>query len=305
MANELIIKINKDSKGNNVSLTNMPVEAADALNAFINSLSKFVKSQNDSDFKISLQDGCIATSLVYSNNEINVDNEIDDVIDGKSSNLDYYDLLKSIQNKIRANGLDYSVIHKINNKETDLTKEFKSKKFILIPKEERTGKKRVIFISGRLFECGGKKKINIHIENNQFQYVVDCSEENAKKINRFLYEDVYLSILKHSCIGQKDALSLIDIYSAQEYDEYKSFFEKVENNKELVRFDIVYNRILEIIKNEETNYNLLKTIKLYLNSQAEIGIIRTILLLIKPLKNDDNEINEVYQQLVTIIKEHY
>ena len=206
MANEFIIKINKDSKGNNVSLTNMPVEAADALNAFINSLSKFVKSQNDSDFKISLQDGCIATSLVYSNNEINVDNEIDDVIDGKSSNLDYYD---------------------------------------------------------------------------------------------------YLSILKHSCIGQKDALSLIDIYSAQEYDEYKSFFEKVENNKELERFDIVYNRILEIIKNEETNYNLLKTIKLYLNSQAEIGIIRTILLLIKPLKNDDNEINEVYQQLVTIIKEHY
>lgn len=132
MENELKIKILSNSNGEKVSLDNISIDAADALKIFIESLSDFAKSYNDnSDVKLSMKDGSIETILTYPADKTEISEDIDEIITGKSFETHRTKLFKNIQDKIKLNGLEYSVLLKENNIEKDLTKNFKDKNFPL------------------------------------------------------------------------------------------------------------------------------------------------------------------------------
>ena len=229
MQNEFIIKINKDRNGKAVSLDSISIGAADALNVFISSLSDFAKTEKDiSDFRISLKDGCIETSLSYPSTKTEVDTSIQDIYEGNSSEEYKVKIFKNIQDKIKANGLDYSILYRNNDCVKDLTSIFKANKFTAKKLPEIPWFYDVIFVEGELFDLGGKVKINAHIAaKNDFPYLIDCNKEQAKRFGS-LYENTFVSILRKYRPHSKAQHELIDVYLEKDkFDEYKNLYETV------------------------------------------------------------------------------
>lgn len=302
MANEFIIKINKDSKGQAVSLNSIPADAADALKIFIESLSNFAKLHSNSDVKLSLKDGCIESALVYEGTEI--EKEIQDVIDGISENGEYVKLLKDIQDKIKENGLDYSIIQSINGQRNEITTSFTKTRF----KQKKAAKvewsESIKFIDGVLYEVGGKTNVNVHITTEKDpELVVDCTPDEAKILSKFFLKKVYLCVVKKTQ-ADKIKYSFVDRYLKEEvYNELKTFYETTQNNNDLGRYDDVHNLIVELVENENLG-QLIKIMRLYNLKGSDRGILRTILMTLKPVYLGFNNIklNEAYSSLATTLR---
>ncbi len=252
MTNKFTVKINKDSKGNPLSLDNITLEAAEALKLFIESLSRIGNSyQNRDDFKISIKDGSIESSLLYPSDNLLFKEEIENIVNGKGANQDTIKELKQIQNKIKQNGLDYSVFHIVNNQKIDLTRIFKSKNFTASRSKNKEYNYFIDFIDGTLYECGGKVSTNIHIEKNDKELKIECSKLQAKKLNKLLYANVFLSVLKKESKTGKSSYLLLDSYLDEEtYNVFKKFIKTILEENKSERYDIVYNYIVNIIKSE-------------------------------------------------------
>lgn len=303
MPNEFIIKINTDSNGNPVSLNSMTIDASEALNLFHKSLTDFAKiHQEDSNIRIKLKDGCIEGILEYSSDTIT--DEITNGINNNSVNNDTISFLKEIQNKIQDNGLDYSVFHKVNNQRIDYTTNFKSGHFIRRRGARQEWIESVQFLQGKLFETGGRVKTNIHIEFNNEEFKIECTQEQAKKLNERLYDVVYLSILKRQKFQQKDIYVFMDSYLKEEkFNEYKNFIHEFNSCVTLERFDLLHDKIVNIIEiNEKPFGELVKFIRLFTYQQCDRGTLRTILMALKPIRNDDDKLLESYTKLAIILR---
>ena len=307
MNNEFIIKINSDSHGNQLSLDNITIEAADALMIMIESLTNIAKLYDENpDIKISLKNGSIESCLIYPSTGNLIQEEIENIILGNSNNNEKIKFFKAIQDKIKSNGLDYTVINKVNDEIKDLTVIFKSNNFSLKRARRTEFNEKVEFIQGRLYESGGKVKTNIHLENNlQEEYKVECTQEQAIEINQRLYSNIYLSVLKKWRLNQNPTYQLIDNYLTEDkFINYKSFYNNIKNTTTLDRFDLVYNRIVEIIESDEINNGeILKIMRLYNNPNSDRGIIRTILMTIKPVLSKNNNLSEMYSSLAKILRD--
>lgn len=304
MKNELTIKINKDKNGQEVSLDNISIDAADALKVFISSLSDFAKTEpNFSDFKISLKSGCVETSLLYPSTRTDVNEDLEDVFEGKSKKEAKVKILKNIQDKVLANGLDYSILYKVNNDVTDLTKVFKAKKFKAIKTPEINWYEDVLFVEGELFNVGGKFNINAHIEDNTgFSYLIRCTKEQAKKFS-VVYENTYVSILRKYKPDTKLHYDLIDVYLEKDkFYEYKNLYESIAKDKSLNRFDIIHDKIENILNdNNISNGELLKLMRLYKSDNSDKGVIRTILMALKRIDKTDTLL-EMYNELADLLR---
>jgi len=305
MANEFIIKIDTDSKGQQVSLENIPIEAAEALKVFIDTLTGVAKLQkNSSDITLSLREGSITTVLTYPDSATEIETELEEVVDGKSYNSDLVKLLRNAQDKIKANGLGYTVTHKVTGKEiVDLTEIFKAKEFTIRKGKRKEWNEEVTFISGRLYISGGKKNANIHLDHGDDDYIIDCTDAEAMRINTLLFKTVYVAALKRWKEGTDPKYRLLDSYiDDKAFSNFKKFYQDV-NNKSLERFDIVHDTIVQRVEND-TRPDMgvvVKIMRLFNHAQSDRGILRTILITLKPLK--DNEIiNDMYKNLADILR---
>ncbi|MGV2452931.1 UNVERIFIED_CONTAM: hypothetical protein POZ17_22200 [Ralstonia mannitolilytica] len=294
MENELKIKILSNSSGEKVSLNNISIDAADALKVFIESLSDFAKSYTDtSDLRLSMKDGSIETVLSYPADKTEISNDIRDIISGNSFDTHKIKLLKNIQDKIKLNGLEYSVLVKENSVERDLTKDFKSKNFPLKRGKKIPLKFEIIFLSGEVYEAGGKFKSNIHLNVENHDYKIDCLKEQATNLGG-VYNKVFLSALKKWRTENKIEYILIENYPKKEdYEYFKNLHNEFKSKDSLEKYDLLHEKVVEIFESEHipTN-NLIKLLRLYNNeyTDKDRGVLRTLLTSIKPLLKEDEKL---------------
>lgn len=301
MSNELKIKIIKDSQGNDLDLSNITIEAADALKVFIDSMVDFAKTyENTSEIKLMLDNGCIETSLVYSDEQVSQD--IDNILALQISDPKKVDAFKRIQEKIIMNGLEYGVfIKKQEETYRDITQIFKEKKFRK-SKQKFDRKYSIEFIEGELFEVGGRAKVNVHIENKELgkEYKVECERLDAKKLNDRLYSKAFLSVLKIAKTEADIEYRYIDSYLREEsYHFYRELNEQLTEQDSIEKYDLIYNYIVDIINNENSpNEEIIKIIRLYDNHFSEKGILRTILMTLKPIISKEVGLLPYYENMV-------
>lgn len=302
MSNELKIKIISDSQGNDLDLSNISIEAAGALKIFIDSMVDFAKTYEDtSDIKLKLDNGSIETCLVYPEEE-EVSHDIEDILEFKSNNKKRVEAFRNIQDKIQLNGLVYEVfLNKQNEPTREVTQIFKGKKFRKA-KQIFDRSYSIEFIEGELFETGGRKTVNVHIENRQLgkEYKIECEKPDAKKLNDRLYSKIYLSVIKISKTEQDIEYRYIDSYlRADNYLFYKSLHEQLITEDSIEKYDLIYNYIVNTINDDNTpNEEIIKLIRLYDNKFSEKGIIRTILMTLKPIINREVGLFPYYESLV-------
>ncbi|MCI3937071.1 hypothetical protein MQX03_07655 [Chryseobacterium aahli] len=301
MENELKIKILSNSNGEKVSLDNITIDAADALKVFIESLSDFAKSYNyNSDVKLSIKNGSIETVLIYPSDKTEISEDINEIVAGKSFETHRTKLFKNIQDKIKLNGLEYSVLLKENDIETDLTKNFKDKNFPI-----RRGKKvqlkfEIIFLNGEIFEAGGKSKTNVHITVGDKDYKIDCTKPQATAMGS-VYSRVNLSVLKKWRTESSIEYILIENYLIEkDYNYFKNLHEEFKKKNTLEKYDYLHDKVVEIFENKDLHTNnLIKLLRLYNNqyTDKDRGIVRTLLMSIKPLLKDNDEISYYYNEV--------
>lgn len=302
MSNELKIKILRDSQGNNVNLSNITIDAADALKIFIESLTELAKTYEDvSDITLKLDNGSIEACLIYPEEE-EITNDIDEILAYTSTDRERVKIFRTIQDKIQLNGLEYEVyINKTNEPIREVTQVFKGRKFTKV-KQTFQREYSIDFLEGVLYAAGGKSTVNIHIENAALEkvYKIECTKSEAKKLNERLYSTVYLSVLKICKTEHDIEYRYIDSYLREEnYNFYKSLHESLIGNENITKYDLIYDYIVETLNNEERpNEELVKLIRLYNNKFSEKGIVRTILMTLKPIINSEMGLKPHYDNLV-------
>lgn len=305
MANELKIRIKTDSKGIEQHLDSITIEAAEALKIFIDSLMTLAKLyDNSSDFKISLTKGSVETNLIPAyNSGLEFMQDMKDIVNGDLKDTAKIKAFKTIQDKIKLNGLDYEVFWKVNESTNDLTHVFKGKNFSY-KRNTDDYIHETVFLNGRFYAAGGKSVSNIHIDNGAEEYTIGCSEDEVVRMNEYFYKQVSLSVIKSSKPEGKPRYKLIDYYSSiKEQEELKQFYNSIIKDRELGKFDIIHNKLQELIA--DVNINAIKhIINLFNNSYTERGIIRTILLTLKPFMNSKALANlvPVYEDLSSVLR---
>lgn len=303
MSNEFKIKIVSDSSGNPVSLTNIPLDAADALKVFLESLTEFAKSYENDDIKLSLENGSIETGMIFPESEEYIIDDIDNIISGRSHDNFRIKLFKDMQDKILQNGLTYKVFLKSSGTEEEVTNNFKGRKFPMRrPKKDKHYE--INFMEGFLYEAGGKSKTNVHIQHDDNEFTIECTRDQAKQLNQRLYSSIYLSVTKKTINNNSFEYRLIDSYLKEEsYCKYKNLHNSIIQGRTFEKYDILHYFIKDIIiSDNEDNQELIKIIRLYDHLYVDRGILRTILMALKPIiKNNEglipyfNRITETFR----------
>lgn len=306
MANEFIIKINKDKNGNELSLENMPLDAVDAITVFLTSLKDFGSLHNNQDIKFSLKNGCIETAILYPETDEEVGNDINNILDGSSENNEFIRLFKIIQDKVLLDELDCSILHKVNNNPpVDVTEIFRAKKFAYRRQTKKIWRQEIVFIDGLLVDNGGKTITNLHIETGNEEIVIVTTREEAKIVRNFLFDNVYVVAVKRYHVGEKAHYKYIDSYITPElYKYYKDFYSKIHSDETLKKYDIIYDTIVEILNSERSIGEVLKIMRLFNFNFCDRGIIRTILMALKPIdKSNNQKLREMYESLSQKLRE--
>ncbi|MBO6184155.1 MAG: hypothetical protein J6O88_05590 [Chryseobacterium sp.] len=303
MSNEFKIKIVSDSSGNPVSLTNIPLDAADALKVFFQSLTEFAKSYNNDDIKLSLENGSIETGIIFPETEEYIAEDIDDIISGRSHDNYRIKLFKDMQDKILQNGIDYKVFLKSNGNEAEVTNNFKGRKFPLRrPKKDK--QYEINFIEGFLYEAGGLSKTNVHIQYNDKDATIECTRSQAKQLNERLYSSIFLSVTKKTINNNAFEYTLIDSYLKEDiFLKYKKLHESIMQCQTFEKYDILHYFIKNIIlSDDEDNQEIIKIIRLYDHLYVDRGILRTILMALKPIIKNNEGLVPYYDRIAATFR---
>jgi hypothetical protein len=282
----------------------MPLDAVEALNIFLTSLKDFAKLHDRSNIRFILKDGCIEAGIEYPETDVDIDKEIEDLLNGSSEDNLKIRLFKSIQDKVKQNGLDYSVTHKVKNINKNVTEVFKSKNFSYKRGPRKEWEEELVFIDGEIFDAGGKKNANIHVSFGNEELKIECTKEQANQVHP--YNKFYFSAVKKWKEDVKPQYMLVENYLTEDrFKKYRTFYNSIIEDNTLSKYDFVYNEIIRVINDDGINNGeLLKIMRLFNFDFCDRGIIRTILMAIKPKKAESKKISEMYKALADTLRKN-
>lgn len=303
---KLELKIVSDSNGKSIELDNLSILAAKSLNTFLDSLINLVDAvplENRASLRIQVKKGSACVAVEGFSTEIEyLENSFEEVVNYKSSNRDLVNSWKAIQDVIRANGLHYEVnIFTPQKGEVSLIDKIKTdKQFKLKPKRNKPDT-NIYFLKGKLIAIGGLNP-NFHLYNeNQEETIVHCDEVTAKKINTYLYNEVYVSTWCKKIPGAKPIHTYSDLYIHEsDFLEFRDFITKNITESDSDEFIKIHDKIKEIVGNQEFG-KLKKFLKLFNHSSVASSTLKTILVNTKAFRNHP-DIKEIRSSIKEILE---
>lgn len=302
--NKFEIKIIKEADGSDANLADLSVAAAKSLAEILESLAKIAEYENNNDdVKIKVTSGSACAAIEAPAPKLAViKNNIDKVATYESEDDVYITNLRNIQEVVTANGLTYEAHFKSDNLIVDLTETFKQPRKFRKRRSvvKYTKRFHLDFFDGRLIAVGGKNP-NIHIESSGESYTIDCNEEQARIVNKFLYQDIKISTWVKTAPNKKPKYLFCDHYiNDQIYSRLKNF---ATNNTSYTGTEILKHiHYTTIDYLQDQNYGeLRKFIKLFINELVDVQRQRSIITTLKEFR-DMEEVKDLYQKLITLIE---
>ncbi len=282
----------KDSEGNPIHLDDLSLDASKSVREILDALINIVeyeKNKNNLNLKIGLENCCAAHKLYWEDDIMDiVFNNINNVIkDSNDRDNEYVSMLNVVYKNISLS--DTSEI-KINRKDKviDLKDNF-SKPF----RAKRSTSKiknnfKIEFIKGKLQQNGGENP-NFHLKiNHTDELTISCNIPEAIKVNKFLYQDIYISAWS-KFNGHKMLYDFSDIYLEKDinyFKDFKDFFKKLENAKDTEQYHLISNKI-KIYYDNLDFISARKFIRLFINKNSLPVYLRTILINSKSFKDEE------------------
>lgn len=326
MPNELSIKITREKDGTPASLNDMSLDAAKSVKVFIESFTEYAKVRSkDSHIKL-IDNGdsidnilTLPESIIVENSTLNDSpsedsnsaiessaSEILSVVNSESESDDLVKVFNLIRKRISENGLSYEVNLKYQNENVNLTEKFKSKnkRFATKQQEDLPMQEEVLFVKGEIYESGGKTVTNIHIKPESGKDIsILCSKDQARKFSKRLYTNVFVSAVRQWKSPKDATMRLLDIYQDEEqFKRFEELYTNYTHTDSSERFDNLRKDLIEnLTKYGVASPRILRIMRLYNHELSDRGIIRTILLVLKPLRHEE-AVKDLYHDLALVLK---
>lgn len=271
----------------------MTLQDTKSLREILDALINIVEYEKNLGLKIGIRKSSAAESIIGTNADLQiVYQKIKDAADAKPTrDRIYVNNLNVIRDNI-AKKQDFEIVYKSNSAKKSLKPLF-VKKFKTVRKRSASENNfNVQFFEGYLEENGGKKP-NFHIISNQEAFTIQCTKEEAIKVNPFLYKTFHISAWAKSK-NEKMEYEFCDIYAGNAekyYHDFKTFFKDLAGKTGTEPFHMI-SGMLEKLYNQKDFNGAKKFIRIFLNQYSTPNYLRTILLISKGLKNN-HDLSEI------------
>lgn len=299
MTNKIELKIKKDSDNVNVHLNEMSINAAKSFLVLLESLTKIIElTPNNSDAKIQIIEGSACVVASGEDTVISIKNELLSIINHESQNTEIVKEWRSIQNLIKANGLEYEINYYdgASNSNTSLISDFKNNRAFYAKSNRKTYSYQIKFITGNLIEAGGKKP-NIHIDELS---PIECSRDNAIAAKDFLYNNIRVSVWQRIYENGEEKLELCDVYNDNNlFLEFKELVDQINNSNTIEKLTHIHSKIKNLLI-EGRFSDLRRFLLLWCHNSTDAQTLKIILVITKQFKN-----HELLAPYIQRIKELY
>lgn len=296
---KLELKIVKDSKGNDIQLTDMSIETSRSLIVLIEALAKIVETTPDSEgMTIQVTNGSACVAVSGNNKQINTFQEdFDQIVQNKSTNKQLVESWRDIQNLFIANGLQYEANFTTGNKKTNVYTQIKTaKSFRTKSIRDNNAKFKLVFLRGKLIEIGGKNP-NIHIQdlNDDKSITIACEEQEARKVNSFLYNEIFVSAWEKTSYNKNPEYRFCDVYVNENlFNEFQNFISNDLGEPD--RLIKLHDKMRSFIKKEDFG-NLKKFLRLFNHTSMDNNILKSILVFTKSFR-EDSKLKDIRSNLL-------
>ncbi|MDB4921214.1 hypothetical protein [Mucilaginibacter sp.] len=287
--NKLEFIISKDSSQRDIELDNMSVNAAQAFSVLLTAMINIVQLNNDPQgVKIQIKAGSAVLIAEGSEEQIEeIEQNFNDVIQYKSSNKDLVNGWREVQKLFHANGLEYAANIFKNDHKVSIFHTLKTSKKLRAKPVSYKIKSSIRFLTGKLIAVGGSNP-NIHLEEvDGKRLTISCTENNAKKANKFLYEPIMISCWVKT--GKDEhKYELCDSYWNKEpFNDFKSFMEDfVGTTNEIEQLKKLHYKCRSYL--DVQNYgSFRKFIRLFIHDSTDVNVLKTILIITQAFKDHE------------------
>lgn len=299
--NKIEFRIVKDSNGNDVTLENLSVDATNSLIEILTALRNITIYENNPELTIGIKSGSACASINGPTLEIVRENFMKVVRNDSERENVYVNNMQVIQNQMKKPNLEIEVNYFENGIQTPVIELFAANFRLKRERKIVENNFNIEFFNAKLMINGGKKP-NFHIEDKQIPYIISCTEEEAIKVNSFLYKDIKISAWGKMNSKGKMEYTFCDIYNVNErdfYNEFKTFFAEINISNGTEPMKKIHYKLKNYYSNQEFKESR-KFIKLFCNEYADINQLMTILIISKAFKFRE-ELNDLLTKIEKII----
>lgn len=270
----------------NVDLDNM---SKDALISFMSVIESFRNISEDilsSEVSFSIKKGSACFGVYSSPNNIKqMVGLMNEAIGGNSFNQIMTDNMRRIQKEIQDPNLSYKLLYKDQN----LAPRIKTAKKITKKRISKVFDYKLEILTGFFNQLGGTEP-NYHFDRgkNEDKITIECTIEDAKELKNCLFEDISTVVIRKK---ERNEEKPVYIHCAilQSKNQTRSLhkFLKEYNAKENIidRLDCIY----EYIDNSNAKIeDILLLLKIFRNRIFDINEIKTVLVISKNIKTENN-----------------
>jgi len=287
--NKIEFIIRKDANKVDVKPESMSIEAAKAFSILLSSTANILAlTLNSDDVEIKIKTGSLVLVAESTDDKIEeIEENFIQILNKKSTNKELVSEWRNIQNLFSQNGLTYEANIIRNNQVNSVLNDIKySKQFRAKPTKSNYNTS-IKFLNGTLLAVGGKSP-NIHIESqDKKRLTINCSEKSAKKANKFLYDEIHISVWVRK-VDEGVKYELCDSYWRDDpYADLEVFIEEFESaENEIKALKILHYKCREFLdKKDYTNFR--KFIRLFIHESIDVNILKTILIITQPFKEHE------------------
>ena len=270
----------------NVDLDNMSKEALVSFLSVVESFKNISENilSNEVSFSIKKGSACFAIHSSSSNIQ-QIVNMMDEAIIGDSLNQTMTENLRKIQKEIQNPNLSYNLFYKDQN----LAPKIKLAKRITKKRISKVFDYKLEILTGFFNQIGGTEP-NYHFEKGKKEdkITIECTIEDAIELKNCLYEDVSTVVIRKKEKNEEKPIYIhCAILQSKDQTKYIRKFLNEYNTKEDIidRLDCIY----DYVDNSNTKIeDILLLLKIFRNKIFDINEIKTVLIISKNIKTENN-----------------
>lgn len=308
--NEILFRITEFDNGEEIFLDNMSIEVADKFQDFLKLFTDLAKLyQTNNDIKVNVYKGSAAFALKSNKSKIElINDDFVAICEDRLDNPDSARCLRKIQDEIKNVPYKMELAIIIDNNVKPYLSHFRRDKRFKVPVQARLRRiSSIEFIKGELEEIGGKS-INFHVllPETTTRIIVSCKDKSeAKRIGHYIFSNVFVVVQKNET--SKIVRNFLDVYnSQQEFEYFMNWYEDIQSLEGIERYDKIYSTFEAILEDATKEWEIKlkrirKHIRLFDSKHTEPGMLRTILIVLKPFK-DNLILSEYYTVFLDRLK---
>lgn len=304
MNNKLEISL-VEANGEPVSLNSMSPDALASFISVMSSLKSIAVSVaiEDREMNFSIRSG--SAQCVLEAPKIQMDSiyqELDIAMQGESDDKEVTSHLRNIQDQIKRQSFSYRFFYKKGPRQiVDIHDRLITSRRIGLKRRRKKYEYKLKVLNGFLNQIGGKNP-NYHFDYGSGDVItIDCTVEEAKSINKYLYLNVSSLILckEYNSDNKKDEYyhkAIIEENLARKIKKYINSYYK--ENDLVKKLTITHDFIDAVFKKPEDGFKILYYLLIAFNNKNfHLSELKTLLVISKPFK-DNETLREVRSQLL-------